>query len=110
VTNVLIDIVLVGIVAFVVRKRARGRRVTPASPTPARFVPREPAPALAEASTPVTTTSRPETGAASRAYLLGGRPAAGRSDRMAEAMAMMSGPGICTPPLRRPRQADILQP
>lgn len=98
--NLLIDIVLVGIVAFAARKRVgRQRVVDPAGPLrPTSFVPREPPKAVSVAApTRAAPTDQTETSPASPAYLLSGQRAAGRRDKMAETLAMMSGPGICTP-------------
>jgi hypothetical protein len=103
VNSVLIDIVLVGIVAFAARKRVgRQRVVDPAGPArQTGFVPREPPKAGSVAApTRAATTDQAETSAASPTYLVGGQRAGGRRDSMAETLAMMSGPGICTP---RPR-------
>ena len=102
-TNVLIDIILVGIVAFVARKRGGSRRVVnPAGPLqPTGFVPREPSKAVSRAAPTVAApTSQTDIPVASTTYLVSGQRAAGRGDSMAETLAMMAGPGICTP---RPR-------
>jgi len=100
VTNVLIDIILVGIVAFAARKRMGGRRVVnPAAPAErTTFVLREP-PKAASVEAPIcaAATNRTETSVALPAYIVSGRRTGGSGDRMAETLAMMSGPGICTP-------------
>lgn len=97
VTNVLIDIVLLGIVAFAASKRiGRHRAVSPAGPNS--FVSREQPVAVAvEAPTRATAAPRAEAAMTLPAYILGGERAVGSGDSMAETLAMMSGPGICTP-------------
>jgi hypothetical protein len=109
VTNIVIDMVLIGAVAFFVAKqRGKQRAIIPSNgpeigleqrpEAPAR---REP-PALARAGTtaPATASTQIPAPAGSPHYLLGDRRAGARRDRMAETLAMMSGPGICTPTSR----------
>lgn len=97
VTNVLIDILLIGIVAFAASKRI-GRQRAPNPAGQNSFVPRGPPKVTSvDASTPVAPTHRIETATTLPAYILHGDRAGGDGDRMAETLAIMSGPGICTP-------------
>jgi hypothetical protein len=73
-----------------------GRQIAPArpdaAPIPCNSTPVTTRAAL-PASVPISAMQRGTPGD----YLLGGRPSAGRPDRSAAMMDMMSGPGICTP-------------
>lgn len=109
VTNIVVDLVLIGAVAFFVTKRSGKQRAIIPTNMPeiglgqrpeasTRREPRDPARAKKTASS-IAPIQIPAT-ASSPHYLLGGRHADARGDRMAEALAMMSGPGICTPTSR----------
>ena len=104
VAHILIDIVLIGVIAlFTTKKLGKRQAVIPASvpegwleqPGIARREPFEPA--HAEPPPPVPAATGLPASADSPSYLLGGRRTGRRSDRMAAALAMMAGPGICTP-------------
>jgi hypothetical protein len=120
VAHILIDIVLIGFVAYAAtRRKGRPRASTPTAraasrPEPGpheavrRAVPettltkptvgkKTEAQAAIQAPTFRVPTSRAATPTASSHYLLGAQRTDGRRDRMAETLEMMAGPGICTP-------------
>jgi hypothetical protein len=106
VTHILIDIVLVGAVAFSAARRiGRRRAITPTSVPEVRpeqgattSVRREPPEtARAKQTESATASIQTPTSPGFPQYLLGARRAGESGDRMAETLEMMSGPGICTP-------------
>jgi hypothetical protein len=109
VTHILVDIILVSAVAFwAARQIGRGRAITPTNvpevmpeQRPMTSVPRvrpETARAIKTASAKASIQTPMSVGFPH--YLLDGRRAGERGDRMAETLDMMSGPGICTPKIR----------
>lgn len=103
-TDSLRGIILLAVAFFVARLLGRRRiyadsisqKIAPARPdaTPVRGNPKPGAP-RAKQTTPVSISATQRV--TPDDYLLGGRSIAGRPDRTAAIMDMMSGPGVCTP-------------
>jgi hypothetical protein len=109
VTQILIDILLIGVVAYVVTRRKATPRVIAPTPEPEARPSDQPEPAIRRAPPQPVAARKPAAPIAPRAipaahtpttsphYLLGGPHPGQRRDAMAETLGMMSGPGLCTP-------------